>query len=236
MRLNFLKIALAVAFCPGVVTLCAQTARPFDDRPVTAPPSRELLLLELDSRRPDEASPFFAQQQVDKFLDSSTGRTLSERQGIAVYPNTAVQDSADRIFGRFYRTLVRDLPVGPKQPDFTVALEVTPGASFLLADRRQITARIKFTNTSKKLARIFFPTSQRFDFTITDEVGAILTQWSRDRVFGEAQGMVIVNPDEKIEYEATLPTAGMEAGRTYTLRAELADNPQYSHTIALEPR
>jgi hypothetical protein len=233
---RFLLTVLFTALTAPGMQLCAQETRPIDDSPPHTDPNLELLLRELDSRRPDEGSPFFAEPQVDRYLDFATGRTLAQRQGVPTYPNIAPPEGPVRTLARFYRTIVRDLPFRKKSEPFVISLDVIPSASFLLSDRREITATLTFKNTSKELTRLFFPTSQRFDFTITDEVGAVIFQWSKDRVFDEVQGIVLVNPDEIIKYEVTLPTAGMEAGKTYTLRAQIAENPQYSQSIQLFPR
>ncbi len=204
--------------------------------PSPTPLTEALLLAELDRRRPDEVSPFFAVKEADEYLSSPEARRRADQEGVAIYPNTASYDSADRIFGGFFRSLARSVRFGPEKSASMLTIQVKPEPDFLLAERREISATLTITNHSRKLLRLFFPTTQRFDFVIFDESGREVERWSNDRAFETKEGVVMINPNEKVEYSAFLPTRELQAGQTYTLQAQIAGNEEFSTTILLKPR
>jgi hypothetical protein len=204
--------------------------------PSPTPLADALLLAELDRRRPDEVSPFFAVKEAESYLSSPEARRRAEQEGVAIYPNTASYDSADRIFGGFFRSLTRSVRFGPEKPASMLNLAVKPEPDFLLADRREISATLTITNHGRKLLRLFFPTTQRFDFVIRDSSGREVERWSNDRPFETKDGIVMINPNEKVEYSAFLPTRELQAGETYTLQAEIAGNAEFATSILLKPR
>ncbi len=229
--MRFLFCLLFFAFV--LSELPAQSGSP---SPSPTPLSNALLLAELDRRRPDEMSPFFATQEAESFLTSPAGRRIADQEGVAIYPNTASYDSADRIFGGFFRSLSRSVRFGGEKPGSMLKLSVNPEPAFALAERREISATLTITNHTRKLMRLFFPSTQRFDFVLVDENGKEIERWSNDRAFESKEGVVMINPSEKVEYSAFVPTRDMQVGQVYTLRAELADNPEFATSVTLKPR
>jgi hypothetical protein len=203
--------------------------------PVTAPPSQELLLAELDKRRPDDTSPFFALREEAAFFNTEAGRELADSRRVAVYPNTAGQDSVAYLFKQFASGLGKSFRFGPEKPGRMTGMTVLPGTGFKLEDRREITATLSVTNHGNRLLALEFPTSQRYDFVLRDSVGAVLERWSDDRTFPGEQGVIMVNPGERIEYSATLSTREMQPGQTYLLEGSIAGNPEFTHQIQVTP-
>lgn len=199
-------------------------------------PSRELLLMELDRRRPDEASPFFADRANEELLEKGKLRSRWEEQGVAVYPNTTSYDSVDRVFGKFFRKVKKSVSFKAKEPPASVAIKVMPGASFSLQDRREISATMIVTNQSKQLTQLVFPTEQRFDFVIKDASGSVLERWSDDRVFEKEEGVLMINPGENVQFSGTLSTREMQPGQAYTLEATVAGNSRFAGYFTLNPR
>ncbi len=199
-------------------------------------PSKELLLLELDKRRPDEASPFFADREVSAQFEHGKLRSRLQEEGVAIYPNTASYDSADRVLGKFFRGIKKCLSFKGKQAEEQVEIKVVPGASFSLDDRREITATMIVTNRGKKLTQLVFPTEQRFDFAVKDSAGTVLERWSDDRNFEKEQGILMVNPGETVQFSGTLSTREMQPGQTYTLEGTVAGNSRFTGYFTLKPR
>jgi hypothetical protein len=203
--------------------------------PATAPPSPELLLEELDKRRPDENSPFFALREDAAFFNTEEGRRVADSRRVAVYPNTAGQASVAYWFQQFGQGMAKSFRFGKEKPGRMTALEVTPGTSFKLEDRREITASLSVTNHGNQLLSLEFPTIQRFDFVIRDAAGAVIERWSDDRSFAQEQGVIMVNPGERIQYEGLLATRELVAGQVYTLEAGIAGHPEFAHQVQLTP-
>ncbi len=93
--------------------------------------------------------------------------------------------------------------------------------TFALAGRREVGVVYAVQNRSGKVVRLEFPTGQRLEVVLTDERGRRLFLWSEDRQFEEKPSQVLVNPGERLEYEASVPTRDMEAGGVYAVEARL---------------
>jgi hypothetical protein len=59
--------------------------------------------------------------------------------------------------------------------------------------------------------------------------------WSEDRTFEPNAAIVVVNPRERIEYEASVPTRDMTASGVYTVEAGLIGYPEVAASIQLKP-
>ena len=86
-----------------------------------------------------------------------------------------------------------------------------------LSDSRQIEARIRLENISRKFVQLQFPTSQRIELIVHDDAGKTIFQWSEDHIIEQTVGFVGINPGEHVEYTATIPTRDMQVGRKYTI-------------------
>ena len=102
-------------------------------------------------------------------------------------------------------------------------------AEFPLSGHREVKVVYALVNTSKQTQRLDFPSAQRLEVTMRAPDGRQLFQWSEDRQFAAVASSVVVNPGERLEYEAGIPTRDMLAGRTYAVEAVL---PGYTDTAA----
>ncbi len=100
--------------------------------------------------------------------------------------------------------------------NITYRMRVTPDV-IKLADTRQLTVKLRLDNTSNRFIQLAFPTSQRIEILVRALDGKVLTQWSEDRSFTPDVGYVGINPGEYIEYETTISTRDLEAGKSYSI-------------------
>lgn len=107
---------------------------------------------------------------------------------------------------------------------------------FTLSGRRDVRVVYSLVNTSRQMQRLDFPTSQRLEVTMRGPDGANLFQWSEDRQFAPVATAVMVNPGERLEYEAAVPTRDMVSGRVYTVEAVLPGYAETAATAELLPR
>lgn len=105
---------------------------------------------------------------------------------------------------------------GPVAYGVEVRLEVNPQV-VRLADTRTIEARLVLINRSRNTVNLYFNNSHRYDFILRDATGKKLVQWSDDQPLSQNLGTAIINPDERAEFNGTVSTRDMVAGRTYTL-------------------
>jgi hypothetical protein len=117
----------------------------------------------------------------------------------------------------------------------TSTLKAEP-AEFKLADHREIKVVYSLLNTSRRLLRLDFPTGQHLEVTMRGPGGQRLFLWSEDRSFAAAASSVVVNPGERLEYEAGIPTRDMAAGSDYTVEAVLPGYAETAASVILRPR
>ena len=83
-------------------------------------------------------------------------------------------------------------------------------------------------NNAKKILRLDFNTTQRIDILTFDPSGKMIEKWSEDRLFLLQEGVVIVNPKERIEYSEKVATRDMKPQEPYTIKADVVGYPDYS--------
>ena len=109
-------------------------------------------------------------------------------------------------------------------------------AEFSLSGRRELQAVFRITNTGRQPVRLEFPTGQNFEAKLFGRAAAPLYLWSEDRLFAPTPSQVVVNPDERLEYEFALPTRDMVPGGIYRTVAALPGYPGTERTVELRPR
>ncbi len=87
----------------------------------------------------------------------------------------------------------------------TLELELSP-QPLRLSETRQLGVRLTLTNLSKRPITLVFPTEQRIEIYLLGSTERVLTKWSDNHAFEEKLATVIVNPQERIEYNETIST------------------------------
>lgn len=151
-------------------------------------------------------------------------------------PRSGVEDTwAHRAADSFGPIVPSALRFGPRDPALKVTVRAEP-AEFALSDRREVRIFFAVQNTTKKAERLEFPTAQRIEVAVRAPEGKRIFLWSEDRLFPEVPAIVVINPGERIEYEAAVPTRDMAPGREFVVEAGLVGRPETAATIALRPR
>ncbi len=184
---------------------------------------------------PDENSPFFFDPQAAARTRSTeyAGRDLKD--SIAEYPKSRDGESVPKRVKKFFVGMFSSVNIGPiRTPPTTESLAIEP-SQFSLQDRREISATYVIRNNTKKMTRLEYPTSQRIDIVTTDSKGAVVDRWSDDRSFQPEDGIVVINPKERIEYQEQIPTREMKAGETYKIEAVTAGTEKFPVTKSVTP-
>ncbi len=116
----------------------------------------------------------------------------------------------------------------------TQAIKVEP-SEFSLAERRELDSTYTVRNNAKKLLRLDFNTTQRIDILTFDPSGKTVEKWCEDRLFLLQEGVVIVNPKERIEYSEKVATRDMKPQEPYTIKADIIGYPDYSAETIVTP-
>jgi hypothetical protein len=185
---------------------------------------------------PDEGSPFFAERQSARYAMSQEGQELLELERVAVFPKSKDSpDSVTSIFSRFFTEMFASVKLGRLRPEKTTQQVVAEPSEFSLAERRELDTTYTVRNNTKKLMRLDFNTSQRIDMLTSDSSGKVVEKWSEDRAFHLQEGIVIINPKERIEYSEKVATREMKPSETYTIKADILGYPDYTATTTVTP-
>ncbi len=107
-------------------------------------------------------------------------------------------------------------PVNLKGLEMSLALAP---AALKLSETRTVKVTVMLANKGKKLIQLDFPTTQRIEVLVKNKAGKRVVQWSEDQAFTSDPTLVAINPGERLEYSANVPTRDLAAGETYTLEA-----------------
>jgi hypothetical protein len=107
---------------------------------------------------------------------------------------------------------------GAAWQSLTMTMKLDP-AAVRLPETRVVEVKVAVVNRARKAVQLDFPTSQRIEVLLKDEAGRVLSRWSDDQRLDREQGFILVNPGERLEYDARISTRDMAAGRSYQIEA-----------------
>jgi hypothetical protein len=183
---------------------------------------------------PDESTPFFISSRdflsEEEKIQAATAP--ASQYPIAPKPNESALGQMRNFFtGMFDSVNLRGtaetreeatLLLDPESPD--------------LPDTREVGLTYTVRNTSNRMARLEFPTGQHVEILARKPGGAVIERWSDDRSFGQGESIVILNPNERIEYREKISTREMKPDTAYEVEARLNTSPDFRLTAPLVPR
>jgi hypothetical protein len=113
----------------------------------------------------------------------------------------------------------------PKLNGLQLSIDL-PDEPIKLAEVRQLPVTVRLTNVGKRAVELSFPTEQRIEILLHDSSGRIVTRWSENRAFSSTPGMVLINPDEHLEYAETIATRELSPGRVFTVEVTMPAYPE----------
>ena len=223
-------LLFALALPGAVLAQQAPGAKPGSTPAVSYPPTAFAIA------PPDEGSPFFAERQSAKLPTSQEGQALLEGEGVAAFPRSkGSPDSVTTIFTRFFTDMFSSIKLGRLHPEKTTQNLTVEPSEFSLSDRRELDTTYTVRNNTKKIMRLDFSTQQRIEITTSAPSGKVIEKWSEDHAFGLEEGLVIVNPKERIEYSEKVATREMNPSEIYTIKADVVGYPDYTATTVVTP-
>lgn len=88
-----------------------------------------------------------------------------------------------------------------------------------LSDARVIEVIVSVVNHGKTAVHLEFPTSLRMEVVVKADGGKIVSRWSDDQRIEKEPGILLINPNERLEYSAKISTREMTAGRSFEIEA-----------------
>jgi hypothetical protein len=117
----------------------------------------------------------------------------------------------------------------------TASLVVSPQDP-VLKDQRELAVTYTVRNNAKEMTRLEFPSGQRIEILARTQTGSVVERWSDDRSFEKEEGIVVINPRERIEYQEKISTRELRSGQAYTVEAALKTQPDYAISQPVNPR
>ena len=103
-------------------------------------------------------------------------------------------------------------------------LQITP-QTVKLSEVRQLGIKVTLANLSKRPVTLDFPTNQRIEIYLRNSVGDILTKWSDNHAIVSKPVTILINPQERIEYNETIATRDLTPNKVFIAEVFF---PQYT--------
>lgn len=170
------------------------------------------------------ASFVWAEGPVDSAKKADSGRgpvaVLRRSWGSVTGVVDAVVDTVGGVFGKGGKAGSEK----PKDLKIEVSLELeTP--SVALSKDRQVRGVMRLVNKGRRTQALHFASSQRVEAVLRGESGEIVARANEDREVREEEGVLAINPGERLEFEVGVPTRELAAGRVYRLEAAVVNQP-----------
>jgi hypothetical protein len=102
----------------------------------------------------------------------------------------------------------------PRLRGLALDLQITP-QTVKLSEIRQLTIKVTLGNLSKRPVTLDFPSSQRIEIYLMNSAGDVLTKWSENHAITEKPAIILINPNERIEYDETISTRELAPNKVF---------------------
>jgi hypothetical protein len=113
----------------------------------------------------------------------------------------------------------------PKLRGLVLDLEVSP-QTVKLSEIRQLEVKLTVTNKSKRPITLDFPNDQRIDIQLMNSAEVALTKWSDTHAVVEKPGIVLINPQEHVEYNQSIATRDLTPNKVFIVEAFFPKYPE----------
>ena len=113
----------------------------------------------------------------------------------------------------------------PKLRGLVLDLQVSP-QTVKLSEIRQLEVKLTVTNKSKRAISLDFPNDQRIDIHLMDSAEVVLTRWSDTHAVVEKPGIVLINPQEHVEYNQSIATRDLTPNKVFIVEAFFPKYPE----------
>ncbi len=169
----------------------------------------------------DSATPGFWERTWEGTKQGTVRAWKSTKKGSArVWDSTkrVGEKTADLATSPFRRSKKTSHEPKTVWRQFGASMALDP-AAVKLPECRSIRATIVLVNKGKTPAQLEFPNTQRIEVLVKNEAGKVFSRWSDDQKLDKEQGFLVINPEERLEYTATISTRDMSPGQTYIIEA-----------------
>src|SRR5215510_2299225 len=102
----------------------------------------------------------------------------------------------------------------PRLRGLALDLQIAP-QTVKLSEVRQLNVKLSLANLGKRSVTLDFPTSQRIEIYLMNSAGEVLTKWSENHAIVEKPATILINPNERIEYNETISTRELTPNKVF---------------------
>jgi hypothetical protein len=113
----------------------------------------------------------------------------------------------------------------PRLRGLALDLQLTP-QTVKLSEVRQLSVKVTLANLSKRPMTLDFPTNQRIEIYLMDSAGEILAKWSDNHAITEKPATILINPQERVEYNETIATRELTPNKVFVAEVFLPQYPE----------
>ena len=113
----------------------------------------------------------------------------------------------------------------PKLRGLVLDLQISP-QTVKLSEIRQLEVKLTVTNKSKRPITLDFPNDQRIDVQLMNSAEVVLTRWSETHAIVEKPGIVLINPQEHVEYNQSIATRDLTPNKVFIVEAFFPKYPE----------
>jgi hypothetical protein len=113
----------------------------------------------------------------------------------------------------------------PRLRGLALDLQITP-QTIKLSEVRQLGVKVTLANLSKRPVALDFPTNQRIEIYLMDSAGDILAKWSDNHAITEKPATILVNPQERVEYNETIATRELTPNKVFIAEVFFPQYPE----------
>jgi hypothetical protein len=183
---------------------------------------------------PDESTPFFVSSRDFAAEERAIQAATAPASQYPIAPKPG--DSALAQMRNFFTGMFASVNLRGSADTREEAVLALDSDAPSLSDTREVGLTYTVRNTSRRMTRLEFPSGQHAEFLARNAAGTVIERWSDDRTFGTGESIVILNPNERIEYREKISTREMKPGSAYEVEAKLNTSPDFRLTAPLVPR
>lgn len=128
------------------------------------------------------------------------------------------EKTANVVKSPFRKKGAEDIPAKSAWRKLEMTMKLVP-QDVRLPETRSVDVIVMVVNKGKDAVQLEFPSSLRIDVLVKNETGNVLSRWSDDQPIEREPAVLVINPTERLEYNARISTRDMAAGGRFEIEA-----------------
>src|SRR6266704_2513435 len=113
----------------------------------------------------------------------------------------------------------------PRLRGLALDLQISP-QTVKLSEVRQLGVKVTLANLSKRPVPLDFPTNQRIEIYLMNSAGDALAKWSDNHAITEKPSTILINPQERVEYNETIATRELTPNKVFIAEVFFPQYPE----------